>query len=402
MNLWNKTRISGSLFRFLHFFTLLGICILELWQMIFARRLRSKKKINRKRATVISEHAFRRKEALYEIQLTNKLLEHAQKIAKTGHYRFNFLTNELTWSKELYMIYLRDPKWEPPSNEEHKKLMAEGDWERIKELQLDGCKTGEQMMTEYSIYLADGVKRNLLLVIDWEKDGYGNIISEISTVQDISDRKQFEKKIFETIIETEENERATLAENLHDDVGPLLSSLNMYLSLISRDDCPNRKELMQTMNKILSDTITTVREISNNLSPHVLSNYGLIAALEDCISLKQKLIKIELNHNIEFKRFDSKIETTCYRIVKELINNTLKYAKANHIFISVLLENNMLKLFYRDDGLGFNINETMNQEHKGSGLLNIISRVKTINGNHRIVSNSGEGFLFELYVELNS
>jgi signal transduction histidine kinase len=89
---------------------------------------------------------------------------------------------------------------------------------------------------------------------------------------------------------------------------------------------------------------------------------------------------------VEQHRFDSKIEVTSYRIIKELVNNTLKYVQFKNILINLHYENKMLKLFYRDDGLGFNIDEIMNQEHRGIGLLNIISRVKAINGYHRIVS----------------
>jgi len=341
------------------------------------------------------------KESLRQLQLTNTLLELAHKITKTGYYRYHLQSGELSWSKELYLIYQRDSRIQPPSDEEHSGIMAEGDWQRTRKLKINACKSGEQVITEYSIICPDGSKRNLLLILDWEKDEDGNIIAQIGTVQDITERKQFEKRIFDVIIETEEKERNSLAGNLHDDVGPLLSSLNMYLSMVSREDCANREEILLCMDKIVKDTIIAIREISNNLSPQLLSNYGMVMALKDFISSKKDLISIEFNNNIENSRFDSNIEATFYRIIKELINNTLKYAKARNIKIDITLEHLLLKLIYEDNGIGFKLDKHTDFKHHGIGLLNIVSRVKAINGQHRFDSIPGAGFLFELSVEIN-
>jgi signal transduction histidine kinase len=285
-------------------------------------------------------------------------------------------------------------------DEEHKKMMAEGDWERLKKLQLNAFRKRQQSMTEYSIFWPNGSKRNLLLVIDWEIDEYNKCIAQIGTAQDITERKRLEKKMFDVIIETEEKERNLLAGNLHDDVGPLLSSLNMYLSMVAHRDCKNPQELHTTMSQILEDTIVAVREISNNLSPHLLTNYGLYPALKDFIESKKHLIAFKLNSGINSNRFDIKIESTYFRIIKELINNTLKYAQAKHILINLQYKNNTLMLTYTDDGSGCNVDEILNSGHKGIGLLNIISRVKTINGYQRIASKPGEGFLFELFTRV--
>ena len=87
-------------------------------------------------------------------------------------------------------------------------------------------------------------------------------------VRDISERKFLDQKILNAVIETEERERLKLASDLHDEVGPLLSTLNMYLSLIEREETLNKQEILETMHDVLKETIGSVREISNNLSPH--------------------------------------------------------------------------------------------------------------------------------------
>ena len=92
-----------------------------------------------------------------------------------------------------------------------------------------------------------------------------------------------------------------------------------------------------------------------------------------------------------------------YRIVKELVNNTIKHAKATEINIKLLEEENVtIKLIYSDNGIGFNIDLAVENAQGSIGLLNIMSRIKTVNGRYKISSAQGSGFLFELIIPLNN
>jgi PAS domain S-box-containing protein len=223
----------------------------------------------------------------------------------------------------------------------------------------------------------------------------------LTIIRDITERKNMEKKLFETIISTEEREREHFAGDLHDEVGPLLSSLKMYLSLLAETDDKKKKEyIFPQIQTLIKESITTVREISNDLSPHVLNNYGCVAAINSFLGLKRDFMNITFNQNLESKRFNQSIETVIYRIVKELINNTIKHAKANDIDIKLYDDENTIRLQYSDNGIGFNI-DTTGENTKGSiGLLNIMSRVKTVNGKYKISSSEGTGFRFELTVPI--
>ncbi len=93
-------------------------------------------------------------------------------------------------------------------------------------------------------------------------------------------RKDMDKKVLEAIIKAEEAERKRIAKELHDGLGPLLSNLKMSISALAPSTEINQEELIRGMKQVANESITAVREISNNLSPHVLENFGLMSAVK--------------------------------------------------------------------------------------------------------------------------
>jgi len=218
---------------------------------------------------------------------------------------------------------------------------------------------------------------------------------------DITERKNIENKLLETVITTEEKERERFAGNLHDEVGPLLSSLKMYLSLLAETEDKGKKDyIIPQVQTLIKEAIQTVREISNDLSPHILNNYGCIAAIESFIGLKKDFVHINFVQNIENKRFGQNKETIIYRIVKELLNNTIKHACATEVELKLVEEDGIIKLSYSDNGVGFDLNSSLQKQTGSIGLLNIMSRVKTIEGTFKILTSKGKGFSFELTVPI--
>ncbi len=215
----------------------------------------------------------------------------------------------------------------------------------------------------------------------------------LAMIRDITDRKNLEKKILETMIETEEKERARFAQDLHDEVGPLLSSLKMYISAIK--DVKDEKRLKDFTTRsldLITETISTVRTTSNALSPHILTNFGIKTAIESLIENNQKFIEIQLESNLTNERFNPNVEIVYYRIIKELINNTIKHADASKIEIALNYNTQNLHLVYTDNGKGFNIEDESIPTKNGIGLFNIQNRVKTIGGEYSFVSKKGIRF----------
>ena len=224
----------------------------------------------------------------------------------------------------------------------------------------------------------------------------------ISVIRDITERKHLESKILDTIISTEEKEREKFARNLHDELGPLLSSVKMYVdSLSSAIEKPKHDFIISQLKVILKEVIQSTKELSNDLSPHVLANYGLLAALEWFINQLKPYISITLESNLKDERYPSSMELSIYRIIKELINNTIKHAQAAKINIRLYLILKSFHLHYADDGIGFNESWHNNYEYMGMGMSNIISRCRSINATSKFFNNAPNGMSFEMQVPVD-
>ncbi len=220
-------------------------------------------------------------------------------------------------------------------------------------------------------------------------------------LRDITKRKQLEQHLHEITVEIEEIERRKLAADLHDEVGPLLSSMNLYLSSLARKpEVQLYNNHIENISRILKDAITSVREISNNLSPHVLSNYGLEPALTTFFDTKRNLIKVNFENNIQQLRLPQATEIMLYRIVKELFNNTLKHSEATVVDVELMVNESSLTFVYHDNGKGFDYDS--NEQNEGLGMVSVVNRAKTLGGNYHIITAKNKGFSFELYVTLNN
>lgn len=263
---------------------------------------------------------------------------------------------------------------------------------------LSDAQNGIVKKVEWEFKRADGRSVDSIMSIGMVYNKSKPIFQLI--LHDISERKQFEKEKLMAVIETEERERLTLAANLHDDVGPLLSSLNMYLSLLGREQTNNKKEILANMQGILKETIKSVREISSNISPQNIMTYGLVKAIDSFLEKGHDFLKINFSHDMGSRRISRVVEVMCFRIFKELFNNTLKYAQADSVWVNLHIENEILQFSYRDDGVGFDMENTLNQGNIGMGLLNIINRLKTLKAEYVFDSKPGSGVIFEMKLRL--
>lgn len=220
-------------------------------------------------------------------------------------------------------------------------------------------------------------------------------------VHDITDRKQIQKNTVKAIILTEEKERAFFSKELHDGLGPLLSAIKLYLQWSERPKSDEaRIEIIHKAEDILEEALAAVKEISNKLSPHLLNYYGLTAAIQSFVDKVDETatLKISFESNVSI-RLGNEIEAAFYRATIECINNSLKYAKAKNISIRLDYTDDLLQLQYTDDGVGFNLEETLSIK-KGLGLYNLQNRIQTIGGKINMYSSPGKGVNYQIVVKL--
>ena len=216
-------------------------------------------------------------------------------------------------------------------------------------------------------------------------------------------RELLSKQLLSSVLRTEERSRSQFAKELHDGMGPLLSSAKMSLSALSTDNMSEQqKEILQNTRFVIDEAIRSVREISNNMSPQILMDFGLLQGVRNFISRIKSLraIEISFNTNLHDERFDNNIEVVAYRVVCELINNSLKHSGCSKIEVELMLEEHTLELKYKDNGCGFTLGAP--SATGGMGLSNITSRIKSLNGTFSITSAEGEGMQAVVQIAIKS
>ena len=204
-------------------------------------------------------------------------------------------------------------------------------------------------------------------------------------------RSLFSKRILSAVLRTEERSKASFAKELHDGMGPLLSSAKMSLSAISTENMSEeQQQILQNTRFLIDESIRSVREISHKMSPQVLIDFGLAQGVRNFISKIAPLnvVNMAFNTNLDNERFDNDTEVVIYRVICELINNSLKHSGCSDIEVSLMLNGTVLSLQYNDNGCGFNTKVAI---LNGMGLSNITSRIDSLNGNITISSEDGHG-----------
>jgi signal transduction histidine kinase len=208
------------------------------------------------------------------------------------------------------------------------------------------------------------------------------------------ERKRSENNVIIAIINTEEEERKRFAKDLHDGLAPILSTVKMSLSaLTGKVDDKTGVEVLSNSNHLINEAINAIKEISNNLSPHVLSNFGLASAINAFATKinETKSIKIEFKSNMENQRLNNDKEVVLYRAVCELINNSICHSGASQIDIELNKHEKFVTLQFNDNGRGFNTAILYNKDNKGMGLSNIKARVRSGEGVFILESVHGKG-----------
>jgi signal transduction histidine kinase len=208
------------------------------------------------------------------------------------------------------------------------------------------------------------------------------------------EKRDMEKHILNAIIQAEETERKRFAKDLHDGLGPILSTVKMSMSSLTRIEKDDQtKKILRNTDLVIDEAIKSIREISNNLSPHILNNFGLKKAMQyfiNKINLSDS-IKINFSSNLESDRFDSNTEVVLYRVICELINNTLKHAGASQIKISLEKQSDTIICQYRDNGKGFDINKISISNDSGMGYSNMMTRISSLKGTFEMMAEKGKG-----------
>jgi signal transduction histidine kinase/tetratricopeptide (TPR) repeat protein len=198
----------------------------------------------------------------------------------------------------------------------------------------------------------------------------------------------------EAVLKGEEQERTRLAKDLHDGLGGMLSGIKYGLQTMKGNliMTPENTQAFERSMDMLDTSIKEMRRVAHNMMPEALVKFGLNTALRDyCNDINQSRI-LQINYQ-SFGLDDEPINQTLaigiYRIIQELVNNTLKHAAARTAIVQLSKTDQQLVIAVEDDGKGFDVN--MLNQSKGMGWTNIQHRVEFLKGKLDIVSQGGKG-----------
>lgn len=215
------------------------------------------------------------------------------------------------------------------------------------------------------------------------------LIAKELEVNQIKTKQQ--KELLRTTIFAQENERKRFAEDLHDEIGAMLSAVKLNLNrLEKKSEEPSARSIATDTKNHVDEVIFHIRRITRALLPPSLERFGLGQAIGELIHWIEKTgtTNIVFHEGGEIRRFEIRNEMTVFRIVQELLNNSLKYSGASRIDIRLRYSKQTLMVLVSDNGGGFDVKEAMG---RGLGLQNIEGRASIIKARIKIKSRPGHG-----------
>lgn len=237
----------------------------------------------------------------------------------------------------------------------------------------------------------------ILLLYFFRMRSRKNRIINVQRIQRLEDEKKL--MAAQSVIVGQENERKRIAQELHDGIGVLLSTASIHFSSVSKSsDDQKTVEMLNKAEKLLKQAGGEVRKISQNMMPAVLSKFGLKEAIEDLFEKLEEFENLTINTHILGieERMPENIEIMLFRVIQEMVNNTIKHARATQIDFSISKGNGAILIDFADNGEGFDLK---NLPHNSSlGIYGIQSRVDFLKGKIKIETAVGKGTKYYISV----
>ncbi len=201
------------------------------------------------------------------------------------------------------------------------------------------------------------------------------------------------REISQHLADVQEAERRFIAKELHDDIGQLLTGLKLMLELAETQSPSERQSTLENAKNTISELSSHVRNLSLDLRPAMLDDFGLFAALEWLFERYTKQTRITVKHNFSFldeRRFPKRIETAVFRIIQESLTNVARHGNVTEVEVSIQV-NHRLQIEIHDQGRGFDLSEIESSAHQTGGLSGMHERAAWLGGDFEIVSSPGAG-----------
>ena len=205
---------------------------------------------------------------------------------------------------------------------------------------------------------------------------------------------KFQKELLLSQVEIQEKTLETISQEIHDNIGQVLSAAILTIRLIKSD---NEKVIdsIKQVDELMTDAMKNLRQLSHSLNTERILERGFVEALKFEVTILKRLGKnVEMDLDCDSMSISPQIELILFRIVQECIANIIKHADARNIIINSYCTKELFSIEIIDDGKGFDMSNNSN----GIGLKNILNRSKLINANTNILSALGKGTKIKIVV----
>jgi signal transduction histidine kinase len=202
------------------------------------------------------------------------------------------------------------------------------------------------------------------------------------------------KRLSHQVIDAQETERRRLAMELHDEFGQSLTVMKLLLNNPADANLKTLQAANAQALEITSDLLRRVRELSLDLRPTVLDDFGLLVALDWLFKRFKRQKSLPIIHNInplDERRFPKAVETAVFRVVQEALTNIIRYAGTDEATVTLNFEPDRLEVTIVDTGIGFDQKQI--PAGRSAGISGMRERVKLAGGQFRLQSTPGEGTL---------
>ena len=359
--------------------------------------------LNHKVLRALKEADEKRQKQQIERELiqSEKLLARAQKVAHMGNWEFNFATNDISWSDEIFrMIGLRPNQKRQPYDFALSFVHPE-DLGLVSKKIDHSRKSFEGFSTKYRIIQSNGSVRHVYVDSKLEFDLQGIATGLYGIIQDITETVSLEKKLAEeramrlkeitdAVLTAQETERAEIGKELHDNLTQILGATKLYIELAKTDD-ELREKCLEKSTAYIVNVIEEIRRISKTM----IIPYTTAMGLFDCIRILKTDLSIIHPLEIQFQveglnenDLGEKLKLNIYRIIQEQLNNIIKHSEASSAAIHLSMQDNEIILSISDNGKGFDTSRI----RKGVGITNIMSRAEFFHGTTEVVTKPGNGY----------
>jgi signal transduction histidine kinase len=214
-------------------------------------------------------------------------------------------------------------------------------------------------------------------------------------------RNRFEQTLLKTQLEIQEQAFAYISQEIHDNIGQVLSLVRLNLNTFDTNIIPEEK--LERTDDLLGKAIKDLRELSHNLQNNRIHDIGIIDSVRQLlVSLEKTGRFITSFHTSDnYHILDPNTDIILYRMIQEIINNIIKHASASTIDVSIDNGPGITIVIISDNGIGFDT-ALLKEERPGIGLQNIINRAKMINAAVDVKSAPGEGTTITLFIKPKS